>query len=114
MSSIRRVPLPAIRPVRRQSSVLALPVAALAVAGAAWVAPTAAQARTDAEPPQARRDALLARVAAVRHSLQQALHDPTTLVAASTPTTEWPLLTAQATTWTNWPKWSKWSNWANK
>jgi hypothetical protein len=79
-------------------------VAAWVVASAAWVAPAPASAHTDAEQPQVRRDALMARVAAVR----DALRDDT--AAATEP----PLLTAQATTWTNWPKWSKWSNWANK
>jgi hypothetical protein len=106
MPSIRRTSTPA----KRHTSVLALPVVAWAVAGAAWVAPATAQAHANAEPPpQASRDTLLARVAAVRAALQvEARQDD------AAPATEPPLLTAQATTWTNWPKWSKWSNWANK
>jgi hypothetical protein len=104
MSSIRRVPLPAFRSARLQPHALVAPVAAWVVVGAALVGPTTAQANTDADQPQVRRDTLLARVAAVR----EAMLDSTTTA------TEPPLLTAQATTWTNWPKWSKWSNWANK
>jgi hypothetical protein len=107
MSSIRRVPLPSAGSVQRKPKALAVPIgawAAWAVAGAALVGPTAARAHTDTEQPQARRDTLLARVAAVREALLDDM----------APATEAPLLTAQATTWTNWPKWSKWSNWANK
>ncbi len=104
MSSIRRVPLPAVRSAHRQPRALAAPVAACVVVGAALVGPMSAQANTDADHPQARRDTLLARVAAVREAL----------LDSTTSATEPPLLTAQATTWTNWPKWSKWSNWANK
>jgi hypothetical protein len=108
MSSIRRVPLPSAGPAQRKPSALAVPVAAWAVAGATLLGPTAAQAYTDTEQPQARRDTLLARVAAVRATLYEPLAE------ATAPALDAPLLTAQATTWTNWPKWSKWSNWANK
>ena len=50
---------------------------------------------------QAEREALQARVDAVRAALAEpgAVDDE---------------IQAQTPNWTNWPKWTKWANWANK
>jgi hypothetical protein len=71
-------------------------IAWIGVAGLAL--PAAANVPTDV---QARRDALRARVEAVRQGLKPASALPATLLA-------------QTSDWNNWPKWSKWSNWANE
>jgi hypothetical protein len=104
MPSIRRVQVLVTQSVKRKPGALVGQAAAWAVVGVALAVPTDVQAHADFDQPQARRDALLARVAAVREELKNDYSS----------TAETPLLTAQATTWTNWPKWSKWSNWTNK
>ena len=80
----------------KRSSPLGRVIALLEIAGVAGLAADPAAANVA---PQ--RDALEARVAAVRQALARQPDVPTALVA-------------QAANWNNWPKWSKWSNWANQ
>jgi hypothetical protein len=71
-------------------------IAWVGIAGLAM--PALASVPTDVD---AQRNALRARVEAVRQSLKGPAGAPATLLA-------------QAADWNNWPKWSKWSNWANE
>lgn len=71
-------------------------IAWIGVAGLAL--PAAANVPTEV---QTQRDALRARVEAVRLGLKHQSGAPASLLA-------------QAADWNNWPKWSKWSNWANE
>ena len=68
----------------------------IALVGIAGLSATPVQAHVERE-----RQALEARVEAVRQGLKSQPAATRSLVA-------------QAANWNNWPKWSKWSNWANQ